>query len=180
MKFTSKNIISSAAVVLFFVSACSHKKKNSISDYGKVVSSVLINNEGAFRGFNLGDNLDSILAKELQEPMEIDDGFLYYEYKVDTITSFNITYNFEDKNLYEIQSDIFILENDSKENILLEFKTYFDNFFGSGERQKGFIVWTVQSEKYGKVRINLSDESSDYTVDNAPSKITLWIYPDKN
>ena len=42
------------------------------------------------------------------------------------------------------------------------------------------MVWTVKSEKYGDVRINLSDESADFTIPGSPGKIALWIYPDKN
>jgi hypothetical protein len=44
----------------------------------------------------------------------------------------------------------------------------------------GFAVWTVKSAKFGDVRINLSDESADFTVENNPGKISIWIYPDKN
>jgi hypothetical protein len=167
-------------VFVWVFSACKKNNKQNLSAYGKVVSSVLLKGQGTFRGFNLGDALDSVQNKEQQKPIEKDENFLYYEYLIDSSSSFNITYNFDEQGLSEIQSDIFLMENKSNEEIVNSFRDYFSAYFGEGESQKGFWVWTVQSQKYGTVRINLSDESSDFTVDNAPSKISLWIYPDKN
>jgi hypothetical protein len=175
---TSKTLFLVTCIAV--ITSCNNGKKSKLADYGKVVSAVMLKDKGTFRGHDLGESIDSVKAQELQQPMEVDDNFLYYEYKIDSTASFNISYNFDEKGLSEIQSDIFIYEDNSGENYFDLFKSYFSSYFGEGENQKGFFVWTVQSEKYGTVRINLSDESADFTVDNAPSKISLWIYPDKN
>ena len=93
--------------------------------------------------------------------------------------TYNISYSFDDRGLNEIQSDVYIKNPNNTEKVFNSFKSYFDDRFGKNETHQGFIVWTVKSEKYGDVRINLSDESSDFTIPGSPGKIALWIYPDK-
>jgi len=132
-----------------------------------------------FRGFNLGEKRDSILAKEIGNTIEADEGYLYYEFKLNDSNSYNVSYNFDDTGLNEIQSDIYIHNQKNTEKVFNAFKSYFDDHFGKSESHQGFTVWTVKSEKYGDVRINLSDESADLTIPGGPGKIALWIYPDK-
>ena len=105
---------------------------------------------------------------------------MYYEYPIDSIGSFNITYNFDDAGLNEIQSEIFIKNAKQTDSIFDTFKNYFDAHYGGSEVDMGYTVWSVKSEKFGDVKINLSDQSADLTVDGAPGKLAIWIYPDKD
>jgi hypothetical protein len=164
-------------LVMVLICSCS-KSKSDLKKYGPELQSVMRDDLGTFRGFNLGQSMDTILAKEIGTPAEADDSYLYYEFKLKDSNSFNISYNFDEKGLREIQSDIYIHDPQNTERVINAFKTYFDDHFGESELHQGFNVWTVRSEKYEKVRINLSDESGGLTVSNAPGKISLWIYPD--
>ena len=169
-------------LILFLLvySACK-TERSKLAPYGPVFENVMRVDSGAFRGFNLGDKLDSVLKLEEGKPTETDDGYLYFEYKMkDSLGSFNITYNFDEDGLNEIQSDIFIQDPSKTDTVLSGFKKYLDEHYGPDEDHMGFIVWTVKSENYGDVRINLSDESSDLTTPGSPGKISLWIYPDKD
>lgn len=167
-------------VLLIGFSACINpKQKSKLAIYGSIFENVMRNDTGAFRGFSLGDKIDSVQAKEPGKPVETDNGYLYYEYKLDSANSFNITYTFDDMGLAEIQSDIFIHNPENTDVVFNHFKTYFDQHYGASESHQGYTVWTIKSEKYDVVRINLSNESSDFSVDKAPGKISLWIYPDK-
>jgi hypothetical protein len=170
--------------ILFFllvivISSCT-KPKSKLAKYGSVLEDVIRSDSSAFRGFNLGDKLDSIQKKEAGKPIESDTAYLYYEYKLDSSNTFNITYNFDDDGLNEIQSDIFIHNPNNTENVFNAFKAFFDDHYGASESHGGFTVWLVKSKKFGDVRINLSDESADFTTANSPGKISLWIYPDKD
>jgi hypothetical protein len=165
-------------MVLVIFSSCT-KPKSKLAAYGPVFESVMISDTSVFRGINLGDKIASIQKKELATPTESDSAFLYYEYPLDSTGSFNITYNFDEEGLNEIQSDIFINNPDKADEIFLKFKTYFDEHYGESESHQGFTVWSVKSQKFGDVKLNLSDESADFTTANAPGKISLWIYPDK-
>ncbi len=165
--------------ILFIISSCSNSK-SKLKEYGPVFQSVMLSDEGVFRGVNMGDSQVEIQKNESAKPIEADTGYLYYEYKLDTVGTFNITYNFDDRGLNEIQSDIFINKSDQAEAIFDKFKTYFDQHYGDSESQMGFNVWTVKSEKYDEIKISLSDESTDFSTDQAPGKISLWIYPNNN
>lgn len=177
----NKQQLLTAFIVLLigFGSCTGPKSKSKLVGYGKVFESVMRNDTGAFRGFSLGDKLDQVQSKEPGKPAETDANYLYYEYKLDSANSFNITYTFDDMGLTEIQSDIFINNSENTDVVFNHFKTYFDEHYGASESHQGYTVWTIKSEKYDVVRINLSDESSDFSVDKAPGKISLWIYPDK-
>jgi hypothetical protein len=174
----STTIFLSLFLFAFFVSSC-NRSSSSLKEYGPIVQSVILSNNGVFRGLSLGDKMDSVQRSEPIQPMEVDDGYLYYEYKIDSTASFNISYNFEEAGLSEIQSDIYIHDPKNTETIFNQFKTFFEEHYGTSEDQQGYTIWSVKSEKYNSVKINLSDESADLTVPNSPGKISIWIYPDK-
>jgi hypothetical protein len=174
-----KNYFVPAALpVLLLISSCS--TRSELKEFGPAFQNVMLNDEGVFRGFKLGDAQTNVQQKETAKPIEADSGYLYYEYKLDTIGSFNITYNFDEKGLNEIQSDIFVNKPGEAEIIFNKFKAYFDQHYGESESQMGFNVWSVKSDKYDEIKISISNESSDFSTDQAPEKISIWIYPNTN
>jgi hypothetical protein len=167
-------------IFLFIASiiiAC-NSDKSPLAKYGKVFEGVMRSEQGVFRGFSLGDKLEDIQKGE-ELAMEADEGYLYYEYSVDTTATYSVAYTFDEGRLDEIQSYIFVNDNTKTEETFNTFKNYFNQHYGESQDHMGFWVWTVKSEKYGIVRINLSDESADFSVANAPGKISIWIYPEK-
>ena len=175
-KFLERSILTS--VTFCFLISCSTKPQSALRKYGPEVEAVMRIDAGAFRGFNLGDQIDSVLAKEVAPASEADEGYLYYEFKLDSSTAYNVSYNFDELGLNEIQSEIFINNPENTEKVFNAFTRYFDDHFGKNVSHQGFTVWTVKSDKYGDVRVNLSDDSADLTIPGSPGKITLWIYPD--
>jgi len=176
--YPQKTAIVSLLLILLVFSCTAPKSK--LAQYGPDLEGVMLSDIGAFRGFNFGDSLGLIKVKEIGKPIEIDKDYLYYEYKLNKSGSFNITYNFDERGLNEIHSDIFINNADDGDAVFNNFKAYFNQHYGDNQTQMGFIVWSVKSEKYGEIKINLSDESADFTTDKAPAKISIWIYPDKS
>ncbi len=176
---STKQIIPAILVLIVCFSSCK-QHKSKLAEYGPVFEKIMINDFGAFRGCTLGDKQDSIQFKEKGKPTETDAGYLYYEYSLDSVGSYNVTYNFDDKGLSEIQSDMFIKNPDKADELFSKFKSYFDERYGDSESHMGFTVWSAKSANYGDMKISLSDESADFTTDHAPAKLSLWIYPDKN
>jgi hypothetical protein len=168
-------------IVLFivFASACS-TTESKLKKYGSTVTAVILSDSGVFRGVHLGEKLDSVMMRESIKPQESDENYLYYEYKLDSANSFNISYNFNEAGLNEIQSDIYIHNPNQTETVFDAFKLFFDDHYGNSENHGGYTVWTIKSSTHGIVRINLSDESADFTVPNSPGKLSIWIYPDQN
>ena len=168
-----------ALVSFLFYSSCA-TDNDPLTKYGTFVKSVMRSESGAFRGFNLGDTPDSVSLKEVSKPMDSDSSFLYYEYAIDSSGSYNITYNFDETGLSEIQSYIYIKNAAQIDTVFASFKSYFDLHYGASQQDMGYNVWAVKSEKFGDIKINLQDESAELTVDGSPGKISLSIYPDKD
>lgn len=180
LRTNSNKLLTGAAIVLFVVFYTSCKKeKDPLDQYGSIVKAVMRNDAGAFRGLNFGEKMDSVIARETSPATEADQGYLYYEYKIDSTGSFNITYDFDENGLSEIQSDVFVNSAVQTDSVFNAFKRYFDDHFGKNETDMGYNVWSVKSDKFGDIKINLTDESTDLTADQAPGKISVWIYPDK-
>jgi hypothetical protein len=179
--FFQKQIVSFLLISFLTISFFScEKEKDALKQYGPFVEKVIRSEEGAFRGFNFGEKMDTVIAREVAQAAEADDGYLYYEYKIDDVGSFNITYDFDENGLKEVQSDVFTNSAMQADSVFNSFKKYFDDHFGKDEVDMGYNVWSVKSDKYGDIKINLTDETSDFTTDKSPGKIALWIYPDKN
>jgi hypothetical protein len=177
--FSKRNFrsLAPAVLLLLLVASCS-EPKSKLAKYGPVVENVIHTDSGAFRGINLGDKPEAVQKKELGPASEADEGYLYYEFKLDS-NSYNVSYNFDENGLNEIQSDIYIKDPSETDKVFGEFKSYFDDHFGQSESHGGYTVWSVKSEKFGDVRINLSDESASLTVPNSPGKLAIWIYPNQ-
>ena len=162
---------------LTFVS-CQDEKSSSLK-YDSFFKEVIRSENGVFRGLSLGVQLDSVLKIEKVKAIEADDSYLYYEFQVDTIGTYNITYTFNEKGLAEIQSDVFINNQTNTDGVFNAFKSYFDEHYGPSGTDMGYSVWSIKSDLFGEVKINLSNESADFSVPNSPGKVSIWIYPDK-
>ncbi|MBL7883792.1 MAG: hypothetical protein JNL69_06965 [Bacteroidia bacterium] len=165
-------------IVLLLIVSCT-EPQSELASYGPIFENVMISENGVFRGLSLGNSIDTVLSIEKSTAMEADEGYLYYEFSVDSSASYNIAYTFDEIGLSEIQSDIFINQSEQTEEVYNAFKSYFDKHYGTSQDHQGFAVWSVSSKKYGTVRINLSNESADFTIEDSPGKISLWIYPEK-
>ncbi|HEX8515138.1 MAG TPA: four helix bundle protein [Bacteroidia bacterium] len=181
MSFLSfKKLLPLALFTVLLLSACSKKEKDPLEKYGVFVKTVMRTDTGAFRGFNFGDKMDSVLARETAKATEADENYLYFEHRIDTLGSFDIAYDFDENGLSEIQSFVYINNINKVDSVFNAFKTYFDDHFGKNETQMGYNVWSVKSADRGNININLSDESADFTADGTPGKISISIYPEKN
>ena len=166
-------------LMFFAVSSCKQDTA-SVAKYGYVFEHVVRSDDGLFRGFNLGDSISTVVEKEPGTPIEEEKNYLYYEYKIDSAATFNVRYTFDERGLNEIESDIFVV-NDTNlaEETFNKFKKYLDEHYDESKTERGYNVWSVKSEKYGEVMIDLNNELPAFNAKNAIGKISLWIYTDK-
>lgn len=165
--------------ILFFITSCS-EPKTDLTQYGPIFNEVMLSDAGVFRGANIGDSREAVKDLELTDPVESDSVYLYYEYATDTANIYNISYNFDERGLKEIQTEIYVMDVNEVEAIMDKFKLYFNNHYGASESQMGFNVWSVRSEKYNEIKISISDESTGFSGDKSIGKIALWIYPNSH
>jgi len=178
IKFLKRNNFLFLFVGILIFASC-EDSKSPLSKYGSFFEHVMRSENGVFRGFNLGVQIDSVLENEQAKAVEADENYLYYEFQQDTTGSYNVAYTFNEKGLAEIQSDLFITNQANTDSIFNCFKSYFDEHYGPSETDMGYSVWSIKSDLFGDVKINLSNESSDFSVPNSPGKVSIWIYPDK-
>lgn len=179
-KFFNRCILSIAicfAVSILFTSC--ENSKSPLAEYGSFFENVMRSENGVFRGFNLGVKIDSVLKNESIKAFEADENYLYYEFQMDTTGEYNVAYTFNESGLAEIQSDLYINNQANTDAVYNAFKSYFDEHYGPSATDMGYTVWSVKSDLFKEVKINLSNESADFSVPNSPGKVSILIYPDK-
>ena len=180
LKFLKKKLFLFAfPVLIILLMAGCDTKKSPLAEYGSFFENVMRSEDGVFRGFNLGVKLDSVLKNESSKAIEADENYLYYEFQTDTTGTYNVAYTFNEGSLSEIQSDLFINNQTNTDAVFNAFKTYFDEHYGPSQTDKGYTVWSVKSDLFKEVKINLSNESADFSIPNSPGKVSILIYPDK-
>lgn len=156
----------------FIISCGTLSQKSELSEYGNVLEAIIKKKQGTFRGINLGISLDSLKLNETEGLNDASDDYLYYEFKIDSSTSYSVAYSFDEKKLNEIQVDIFLTTEEQASIVYTHFKDFFTKKYGTGENDNGFLSWSTSIESGGNVKIALADESSDYNY----GKLTLSFY----
>lgn len=74
-------------------------------------------------------------------------------------TFFDIDYDFKEGKLYSIDLDIY--PKDMADCLLLfsEFKLYYDQAYGKGSQDEGYVVWYTKTKSGDDVEISMIDES---------------------
>ena len=156
--------------LLFF--SCHGGDKYKLAAYGEHLEKIVKTEEGIFRGLYLGMALKNVKEKETIGLSDEDSSYLYYEIPLDSSNSFTLAYDFDEKGLKEIQSDVFMKNEDQFNELLNKFKMYFDDKYGKAENANGFWVWAKKAEKEDNIKITLTDESSDFQY----NKLSLNVY----
>ena len=169
----------STLVLIYLMAGCGNHQAPLVQ-YGPVVQQIMITDTAVFRTFSLGNKPEEVKKRETALLMESDSSFLYYESKKSDSSSFNVMYNFDEEGLAEIQSDIYLSNATQGDEAFEQFKKYFNDHYGESTAKQGYMVWTIPSSKFGTVRVNLDLENADGNISKAHSKISLWIYVDKD
>lgn len=159
-------------LLAFLLFSCERAEKSDFSAYGENMEKIMRTSQGIFRGLSLGMDLKNVKSIEKTGLIEEDSGYLYYEIPLDRNSSFNLSYDFDEKGLKEIQSDVFLKDEIQFNDLLNNIRMYFDNKYGKAEIDNGFWVWAKKTEKEGNIKITLTDESDDFQF----NKLSLAVY----
>lgn len=133
---------------------------SGIGAHSTFLQHVVQSDSGIFRGLEMGMGMDPVMAKEMQQPAEVDDYYLYYEMIVETDTadSYALAYTFDSTGLMNIQADIYPGTPEKAAALMEDLKSYFTKRYGEGANDKGFITW--QGERKGrKIALSIADET---------------------
>jgi hypothetical protein len=134
--------------------------RGKLYKYGESFSELMKNDDGLFRGVNIGDTPDQIQQSEGSGPTESSDVLITYNGPIGDYGTYLIRYGFENGRLYEILVDATFDEQTEGQKMLIGFRDYFNDQFGPAQKESGFLVWkTKPGNRNQDVRIEMTDES---------------------
>ncbi len=146
----------SAILLLIVVSSC----RGKLDKHGEVFAEMMKNEDGLFRGVNIGDDLDQVQRAEGIAPTDFSETLYSYEGTVGQSGSYVVRYGFENGKVYEILVEATFDENAEGLNMLNGFRDYFNEVYGTYEKEGGYLVWKTKSTSTNPdVMIEMVDES---------------------
>lgn len=171
----------SIIVFFFFLLACKEapedekKQKTRIfPGYHILMDEIVRSREGLFRGLDLNSKSEKIKMVETQTPAETSPGHLFFEYKIDSLTSYSIDYTLTKDSLEEISLQINTDDLELSTYLFCDLKDYYANKLPNPTEDQGYVVYNCFEGQRKPFVVSLSDNSS-------PSKgiINMLIYKDK-
>jgi hypothetical protein len=90
-----KRILIPCLLLIVTVSAC----KRTLEKHGEDFASLMKNDDGLFRGVNIGDSQDQVQQAERDAPSSFTENVLTYEGQINETSDYAIRYGFENGSL---------------------------------------------------------------------------------
>ncbi len=166
-------------IVLLVIVGCSGDKpavakERIFKDYHLALDSILKTPQGILRGVELG--IKSQIAKMAEKPVpdEQDSTILYYEYAVDSLTNYTVSYNLEEDKVQEIEIQINSKDTLNGAAIFDDLVKYFGVKYNKPLFEKGYYVFSSKDSGNMPFFLTLTDNS-----DSVTSNFNLSIYREK-
>ena len=145
-------------MILAVISACTTKR----SDFFKAINKT---EKEHIRGVEIGADITTVKAVE-DNAFLIDNQpqYLHYDYDISMGNSYTVTYDFYEKELYEIEiAAYFDLQEDAKK-VAQEFTEFYNDNYGKNKlEQDGFTTWKTTSSITKKpVEVALKEDSEKH------------------
>ncbi len=169
------------ALVSVIVVSCDHtpevveqKKPRIFPEYHVELDEIIRSKEGVIRGVDLNSKAMLITKTETKQPSDVDEDYLYFEYTIDSVTNYSVTYNLNKDSLDEVEVQINCNDLDLSSKLFNDLKTYYEKKLPNPTEDKGFVVYNCFEGQRKPFVVSLTDNST-------PSKgiINLLIYKDK-
>ena len=150
------------------------QKTRIFPQYNPVLDEIIKKPEGTIRGIDLNTKAETIQTAEGMAPLESDSSYLYFEYKIDSVTDYSVTYNLQHDTLDEIEVQVNCTNLDLSTKIFNDLKTYYEKKLPNPTEDKGYVVYNCFEGQRKPFVVSLTDNST-------PNKgiINLVIYRDK-
>jgi len=150
------------------------KKPRIFPEYNVLLDEIIRSKEGVIRGVDLNSKAGIITKTETKPPAEVDKDYLYFEYAIDSVTNYSVTYNLEKDSLDEVAVQINCNDLDLSSKLFTDLKTYYEKKLPNPTEDKGYVVYNCFEGQRKPFVISLTDNST-------PNKgiINLIIYKDK-
>ena len=154
--------------------ATEQKKPRIFPEYNELLDEIIRSKEGVIRGVDLNSKAMVITKTETSQPSDVDRDYLYFEYTIDSVTNYSVTYNLEKDSLDEVAVQINCNDLDLTNKLFNDLKTYYEKKMPNPTEDKGYVVYNCFEGQRKPFVVSLTDNST-------PNKgiINLLIYKDK-
>jgi hypothetical protein len=167
-------------VLAIFLVSCA----GQLEKHGELFAEFMKNEDGVFRGVNIGDSVDQVESAEGTAPLESSKNLHSYEGTIGESGNYVVRYGFENGKVYEILVESSFDENKEGLKMISGFRDFFNEKYGDFEKEAGYLVWKTKSTEHSpNCVIEMVDESefadfgqfslSIYREPNTPQKDSL-------
>jgi hypothetical protein len=150
------------------------KKPRIFPEYHEALDEIIRSKEGVIRGVDLNSKASLITKTETKQPSEVDHDYLYFEYTIDSVINYSVTYNLQKDSLDEVEVQINCSDLDVCTRLFNDLKTYYEKKLPNPTEDKGFVVYNCFEGERKPFVVSLTDNSSPNS-----GIINLVIYKDK-
>lgn len=150
------------------------KKPRIFPEYHEALDEIIRSKEGVIRGVDLNSKAEVITKAETQQPTEVDDGYLYFEYKIDSVINYSVAYNLNKDSLDEVTVQVNCSDLDLSSRLFNDIKTYYEKKLPNPTEDKGYVVYNCFEGERKPFVVSLTDNSTP-----TMGIINLVIYKDK-
>ncbi len=150
------------------------KKPRIFPEYNELLDEIIRSKDGVIRGVDLNSKAIVITKTETRQPSDVDQDYLYFEYQIDSVTNYSVTYNLEKDSLDEVAVQINCNDLDLSNKLFTDLKTYYEKKMPNPTEDKGYVVYNCFEGQRKPFVVSLTDNST-------PNQgiINLVIYKDK-
>lgn len=146
----------SVFVLTVFLVSCS----GQLDKHGELFAEFMKNEDGVFRGVNIGDSVNQVESEEGTAPIESSKNLHSYEGTIGESGNYAVRYGFENGKVFEILVECSFDENQEGVKLLNGFRDFFIEKYGAFDKDAGYLVWKTKSSADTPVCIiEMIDES---------------------
>ena len=146
-----------AIPLIFLILSCS----SSSEDQGKLESIMQLEEGGDFRGIDMGDEVQQVLAREDRNVIYNMPDEITCRIPMDMVDStfYEINYSFDEGELNHIELNLFPKDSNALDRLRTEFETYYNTFQAKDDKALSSL-WTKRSARGKDVEIKMNDRSN--------------------
>ena len=150
------------------------QKPRIFPEYNVALDEIIRSKDGVIRGVDLNSQATIITKAETKQPTEVDSEFLYFEYAIDSVTNYSVTYNLKNDSLDEVEVQINCNDLDLSSTLFNDLKMYYEKKLPNPTEDKGYVVYNCFEGQRKPFVVSLTDNSTP-----TQGIINLVIYKDK-
>jgi hypothetical protein len=139
----------------------------SCSSTDSRLNAIIGTDKGHFQGISIGNKYQKVSKRVAATSVSTEEGLIACEYEIDDV-SVAVRYEFDGKELYSIQADLFFPDSNSLKSFETLLSEYYNKSYGEMTESGGFFVW----QEKNRVEFTLADESIEF----GQPKLSLTIY----